>query len=262
MTYSPGRVARGRPCVPCGRFAIDLLRRRRVSGPVDQGQENVVDDLDEVGVGHGGLVHDQLVADEVDGHCGDAVADLTRADLAASGGTAQHLVERAGLAGDRPLAQHRRAYPRLLEGRGEQEAQDTGDLANTGGHVAEQCEHDEADELADNIAVIDHGRVVAEGTARSLKSRIGGARVEVSLTRPDAGAADVLAPFAAGPVITDGNGLRLRAGVASAVGLATAVVRAFDQVGITVDDIEVRQPSLDDVFFALAGHASPVGATR
>ncbi len=120
---------------------------------------------------------------------------------------------------------------------------------------------DEADQLADGIAVIDHGRVVAEGTARSLKSRIGGARVEVSLTQPDPRAAGVLAPFAAGPVTTDSDGLRLRAGVASASGLATAIVRALDEEGITVDDVAVRQPSLDDVFFALAStQASSVGA--
>ncbi len=122
---------------------------------------------------------------------------------------------------------------------------------------------DEADQLADSIAVIDHGRVIAEGTTRSLKSRIGGARVEVSLTRPDPRAVGVLAPFAAGPVTTDGDGLRLRAGVAGTAGLATAVVRALDQAGITVDDVEVRQPSLDDVFFALAGHpGQAVGAAR
>ena len=114
---------------------------------------------------------------------------------------------------------------------------------------------DEADQLADSIAVIDHGRVIAEGTARSLKSRTGGAHVEVSLTRPDPRAAAVLASFAAGPVTTDGDGLRLRAGVASAPGLATAVVRALDEEGITVDDVAVRPPSLDDVFFALAGRA-------
>jgi len=122
---------------------------------------------------------------------------------------------------------------------------------------------EEADQLADSIAVIDHGRVIAEGTARSLKSRIGGASVEVSLTQPDPRAAGVLAPFAAGPVSTDDGGLRLRAGVASASGVATAVVRALDGAGITVDDVAVRQPSLDDVFFALAGHAgSSVGAAR
>jgi ABC-2 type transport system ATP-binding protein len=121
---------------------------------------------------------------------------------------------------------------------------------------------EEADQLADRIAVIDHGRVIAEGTARDLKARVGGARMEISLSQPAAGAAELLAPFASGPVTMDDDGLRLRAGVAGAggtpgtTGLATAVVRAFDAAGIVVDDIEVRQPSLDDVFLALTGHGS------
>ena len=121
---------------------------------------------------------------------------------------------------------------------------------------------DEADQLADRIAVINHGHVVAEGTARSLKSRIGGARVEVSLSRPDPRAAGVLASFAAGPVTADHDGLRLRAGVvASASGLATTIVRALDAEDISVDDVAIRPPSLDDVFFALAGQAgSPAAA--
>jgi ABC-2 type transport system ATP-binding protein len=116
--------------------------------------------------------------------------------------------------------------------------------------------------------VIDHGRVIAGGTARSLKSRIGGARIEVSLTRPDPAAATVLAPFVTGPVSLSADGRRLRAGVAAAPGLATAIVRALDQAGITVDDAGIRQPSLDDVFFALTGHSSiaaqaaPVGAQK
>jgi ABC-2 type transport system ATP-binding protein len=115
---------------------------------------------------------------------------------------------------------------------------------------------DEADQLADQIVVIDHGRVIAGGTARSLKSRIGGARIEVSLTRPDPAAATVLAPFVTGPVSLSADLRRLRAGVAAAPGLATAIVRALDQAGITVDDAGIRQPSLDDVFFALTGHPS------
>jgi ABC-2 type transport system ATP-binding protein len=57
--------------------------------------------------------------------------------------------------------------------------------------------------------------------------------------------------------------LRLHGGVRHARGLATSVVRALDQAGITVDDVEVHQPSLDDVFFALTGHPSspPVDST-
>jgi len=133
---------------------------------------------------------------------------------------------------------------------------------------------EEADKLADRIAVIDHGRVIAEGTARDLKSRVGGARMEVSLSQPAPDAAGLLAPFAAGVVSVSDDGRRLRAGVGGASGtggLATAVVRAFDTVGVAVDDIEVRQPSLDDVFFALTGQGPalpaasagvPAGAVR
>jgi ABC-2 type transport system ATP-binding protein len=115
---------------------------------------------------------------------------------------------------------------------------------------------DEADELADRIVVIDHGRVIAEGTAAELKARVGGARLELTLTAPDAVATTALRPFVSGPVQISHDGRRLRAPVQSAGGLASAVVRALDQAGVTVDDVEVHQPSLDDVFFALTGHVS------
>jgi ABC-type multidrug transport system ATPase subunit len=117
---------------------------------------------------------------------------------------------------------------------------------------------DEADELADRIVVIDHGRVIADGTSGELKSDVGGARLEVTLSTPAAGAADALTPFVAGPVHVSRDGRRLRAPVRSGSGLATTVVRALDHAGIAVDDVEVRQPSLDDVFFALTGH--PTGS--
>jgi ABC-2 type transport system ATP-binding protein len=113
---------------------------------------------------------------------------------------------------------------------------------------------DEADELADRIVVIDHGRVIANGTAAELKTQTGGARLEVTLSEPRTTAASTLAPFVAGAIHVSHDGRRLRAPVRSAGGLATTIVRAFDNAGITVDDIEVHQPSLDDVFFALTGH--------
>jgi ABC-2 type transport system ATP-binding protein len=113
---------------------------------------------------------------------------------------------------------------------------------------------DEADELADQIVVIDHGRVIASGTAGELKSQVGGARLEVTLSEPHPAARAAIDRFAAGPVHLSHDGRRLRAPVVSATGLATTVVRALDQAGISVDDVEVRQPSLDDVFFALTGH--------
>ena len=121
---------------------------------------------------------------------------------------------------------------------------------------------DEADELADRIVVIDHGRVIAGGTAAELKTQTGGARLEVTLTTADAAAAVALAPLVAGTVQVSRDGRRLRAPVRSGAGLATAVVRALDDAGVVVDDVEVHQPSLDDVFFALTGHAPVLEPTE
>jgi daunorubicin resistance ABC transporter ATP-binding subunit len=115
---------------------------------------------------------------------------------------------------------------------------------------------DEADELADQIVVVDHGRVIANGTPADLKTKVGGARLEITLHEPDDRAALALRPLTDGDVHVSHDGRRLRAPVRSGTGLATAVVRTLDQAGITVDDVEVHQPSLDDVFFALTGHAT------
>jgi ABC-2 type transport system ATP-binding protein len=113
---------------------------------------------------------------------------------------------------------------------------------------------DEADELADRIVVIDHGRVIAGGSASELKAQVGGARLELTLSEPHPAASAALGPFVEGPVQVSHDGRRLRAPVRSATGLASTVVRALDQAGVSVDDVELRQPSLDDVFFALTGH--------
>jgi len=113
---------------------------------------------------------------------------------------------------------------------------------------------EEADELADRIIVVDHGRMIAAGTAADLKARTGGARLRITLTTAHPGAAGALARFAAGEVLVSRDGRQLRAPVSSGSGLASAVVRTLDEAGISVDDVEVHPPSLDDVFFALTGH--------
>jgi len=117
---------------------------------------------------------------------------------------------------------------------------------------------DEADHLADRIVVVDHGTVIAEGTSSELKTATGGAVLEATLSTADDDAIRALAPFVDGPVQVSGDGRRLRASVRSRSGIATAVVRALDGAGVLVDHVEVRQPSLDDVFFALTGDPDPV----
>jgi ABC-2 type transport system ATP-binding protein len=122
---------------------------------------------------------------------------------------------------------------------------------------------EEADELAHDIVVVDHGRVIAHGTPQELKEASRGARLEVTLSEPHVDAVGAMAPLVSGPVAVSDDGRHLSAGVDSSTGLATVVVRALDSAGVLVDNIEVRQPSLDDVFFSLTGdHIEEEGAAE
>ncbi len=115
---------------------------------------------------------------------------------------------------------------------------------------------DEADRLADDIAVIDHGQVIATGTPTELKDRIGGERIEVMLV--DAAqapqAAGALAPMADGEPTTDDGTVAIS--VHERQGAIVSAVQRLVEAGVEVDDIAVRRPTLDDVFLTLTGRAA------
>jgi ABC-2 type transport system ATP-binding protein len=120
---------------------------------------------------------------------------------------------------------------------------------------------EEADQLADAISVIDGGKVIAEGTADELKSRVGGHRLDIEVTHGDdlSAAAAVLAAVGTGEVTVNGQTPRLSVPVPGA-GVLADVVRGLDAAGVTLVDVAVHRPSLDDVFLTLTGR--PAGAEQ
>ena len=115
---------------------------------------------------------------------------------------------------------------------------------------------DEADRLADTIAVIDSGRLIAEGTSDQLKDRLGGERLEIRL---DEGAdrelaVRALAPMSDEPPLVDGDVVKL--GVREHRGAIVQAVRRLSEVDVGVDDLALRRPTLDEVFLALTGHGA------
>lgn len=117
---------------------------------------------------------------------------------------------------------------------------------------------EEADHLAQQIAVIDQGRVIASGTANELKARIGGEWLTISVARQSdlQTAARALRPHSAGELQVDDEHRQVVVPVTDGAEQLPAIVRDLDAAGIALQDLSLRRPTLDDVFLAITGRAT------
>jgi ABC-2 type transport system ATP-binding protein len=117
---------------------------------------------------------------------------------------------------------------------------------------------EEADLLANNIMVIDHGKVIAEGTADQLKAQVGGERLEITVSDAAqlAAARELLEPLGVGRASLNHHRRSLLMPVSGGAAVLTDALRRLDAAQIVLDDVGLRRPTLDDVFLLLTGHAT------
>lgn len=124
---------------------------------------------------------------------------------------------------------------------------------------------EEAEELADNIIVIDGGAIIAEGTATDLKQRLGSTIIEVLFSRPDDASRAAVSLASVGPSEVLNDGVTVELSVNDAGKSVLDVARTLDSASLVPDNVMIREPSLDDVFLQLTGHRAeptdPVAAS-
>ncbi len=117
---------------------------------------------------------------------------------------------------------------------------------------------EEADLLADNIVVVDHGRLIAEGSADELKAQVGGERLQVTVADPAqlGRAEELLTPLAVGPIAREEERRGLLVPVTGGAARLADALRLLDGEGVVLDDVGLRRPTLDDVFLTLTGRST------
>jgi ABC-2 type transport system ATP-binding protein len=138
-----------------------------------------------------------------------------------------------------------------------------GDLVEGGSTVLLTTQYlEEADRLADRIAVIDHGRLVSEGTGDQLKDRVGGSVLEMTVPEGDrARTLHVLRGVGGQDPTEDRDRGRMVLPAPDGAATLTEALRRLDTAGVTPEDVTLHKPTLDDVFLALTGHraTTPTG---
>ncbi len=114
---------------------------------------------------------------------------------------------------------------------------------------------DEADHLADNIVVLDHGKIIAEGTATTLKSKVGSERLELTISKKTDFETAVSA-LKGEKLKTDAEGRVISLSTKQGVGKLRQVLQQLEGAGVEVENVSLRRPTLDDVFLSLTGHAT------